>query len=167
MGSKMNHKRARAYLVALFRGLRNAQWDIKSKADINYNCIAWSAGEKHRRWDLSDHPGTHLPSYWPEGVKKSEGIAYLIAAMMKEGFVVCEREEAVTYDPEFDTIVVYERDAKWEHAARLLHNGMWSSKIGYFNDIQHDSPEAIAGRDYGHPFKYMKRRRKRRGKEEI
>ena len=143
----------RAEFELKFPGLRGTQWAIKSRRTKRYNCIAWGAREKHRRWDYGKG------DFWPDGVKKLDGIAYLVAAYTKVGFVVCRREECDQYDPAYDTVVLYERDGEWSHAARILHNGMWSSKIGDCEDIQHEIPEALSGTKYGDPIVYMRRRR--------
>jgi hypothetical protein len=36
----------------------------------------------------------------------------------------------------------------WTHAARQLPNGRWTSKLGDFEDIEHDTPEGLAGNVY-------------------
>lgn len=35
------------------------------------------------------------------------------------------------------------------HAARQLNSGLWTSKLGESNDIQHSTPYTIQGRLYG------------------
>jgi hypothetical protein len=150
---KMNRQRARAFLEAKFPGLRGTKWRVTSPMASRYNCLAWAVGEKHRRWDL------HLPHFWPQGVPKRRGIAYLVAAYRAVGFVDVPASQCQQYDPTCDTVVLYELNGSWEHAARLLHNGMWSSKMGDLHDIQHPSPHCLQGIEYGTPFVYMKRRR--------
>ncbi len=36
----------------------------------------------------------------------------------------------------------------WTHAARQLPNGKWTSKLGDFEDIEHDTPEGLVGSLY-------------------
>jgi hypothetical protein len=67
------------------------------------------------------------------------------------------------YNPEYDTIVLYEVSQFGEmigsHAARLLPNGWWSSKIGNWEDIEHPTPEDLCGSQYGAPLIYMRKRK--------
>lgn len=138
-----------------FPGLGGTPWAIKSRRTKRYNCLAWAAREKHRRWDFAKG------AYWPPGVKRASGIAYLVGAFQAEGFSVCNENDCQAYDSTADSIVVYEMNRIGTHAARLLANGMWSSKLGDLEDVQHKTPEDISGIIYGNPIVYMKRKRKR------
>lgn len=135
-----------------FPGLRGTAWAIKSRYTKRYNCLAWAAREKHRRWDTSN-------AYWPAGVSRLSGFAYLVGAFQAEGFSVCNKSACQKYDQNYDSIVLYQLNVRGTHAARLLHNGMWSSKLGDAEDIQHQTPEAVGGTIYGQPSVYMKRKR--------
>lgn len=137
----------------LFPKLHGTPWEIKSRKTRRYNCLAWAAREKHRRWDFTK--GAH----WPPGVKRASGIAYLVGAFQAEGFSVCNESDCRKYDSTADSIVVYEMNRIGMHAARLLANGMWSSKLGDVEDVQHKTPEDISGTTYGNPIVYMKRKR--------
>jgi hypothetical protein len=76
------------------------------------------------------------------------------------GFEVCDKIDGRTPDPAYDKIVLYADQAcAGAHAAKLLASGAWSSKLGDWEDIQHDTPEALQGHDYGEPLVYMKRPR--------
>jgi hypothetical protein len=43
------------------------------------------------------------------------------------------------------------------HAARQLPNGLWTSKLGSNVDIEHATPDALTGNDYGRPALLMAR----------
>ncbi|MGZ5481192.1 MAG: DUF7689 domain-containing protein [Pyrinomonadaceae bacterium] len=137
----------------LFPKLCGTPWAIKSRKTRRYNCLAWAAREKHRRWDFTKG------AYWPPGVKRLSGIAYLVGAYLAEGFSVSNQSACQSYDSTSDSIVLYERNLIGMHAARLLANGMWSSKLGDLEDVQHKTPEDISGTRYGNPIVYMKRKR--------
>jgi hypothetical protein len=141
----------KAEIEQLFPNLCGTSWAIKSRRTKRYNCLAWGAGEKHRRWDYN------IPWFWPPGVSRLPGIAYLVGAYQVFGFVVCNQNQCLKYDPICDTIVLYELNCYGTHAARLVHNEMWSSKLGDLEDIQHETPEALSGSLYGNPAVYMKR----------
>ena len=146
----------KAAIEQLFPGLCGTPWAIKSRKSRRYNCLAWAAREKHRRWDFGKG------AFWPPGVKRASGFAYLVGAFQAEGFSVCDKATCQKYDPNCDSIVLYKLNIRGTHAARLLHNGMWSSKLGDAEDIQHQTPEALTSILYGEPFVYMKRQRKQR-----
>jgi hypothetical protein len=44
------------------------------------------------------------------------------------------------------------------HAARQLHTGRWTSKLGHLEDIEHSSPDALISNSYGSPVLFMRRR---------
>lgn len=138
-------------LEEVFRGLENPKtWRKTSCATDAYNCLAWAAGEDFRRWDFGQR------DFWPGGVRKKWGIAYLVHAYRKAGFEVCETEGR-TVDAMYDKIVLYMLGSEGTHAAKLLDNGCWSSKLGDREDIEHDTPEALMGNAYGAPHVYMRR----------
>ncbi len=45
----------------------------------------------------------------------------------------------------------------YTHAVRQLANGKWTSKLGKAEDIEHDSPDDIAGGLYGEVVQFMRR----------
>jgi hypothetical protein len=46
------------------------------------------------------------------------------------------------------------------HAARQLPNGMWTSKLGVWKDVEHAKLASIEGGDYGKVVKYLRRERR-------
>jgi hypothetical protein len=52
-------------------------------------------------------------------------------------------------DPAWIKIAVYADGATPTHAARQLSSGWWTSKLGPSLDIEHATPEAVAGGVYG------------------
>ena len=139
-------------LEEMFPALRGTSWDIKSDGTPVYNCLAWAVGENHRRWD------TDKPHYWPDNNRHKFGIAYLVAAYRAVGFVVSNIDACVP-DAEYEKIVLYCRDTEGSHAARLLANGRWTSKIGSHEDIEHETPGSLIGSVYGKPMVYMRRKK--------
>ena len=45
------------------------------------------------------------------------------------------------------------------HAALQLETGQWTSKLGDFEDISHDTVDGVSGPIYGKPFFYLERAR--------
>jgi len=60
-------------------------------------------------------------------------------------------------EPGYEKIVIYGAYGEWEHAARLLSSGKWTSKLGPDEDIEHDSPQDLAGGAFGLIVRTMKR----------
>src|SRR6266436_2853677 len=121
--------------------LRGTNWRIASRPRKRYNCIAWAVGDTLQRWDLGK--GNH----WPQGVPQRYNFGCLVRAYIAAGFSVCTTTEGRVFDAAYETVVLFEKSGLWEHAAKLLKNGMWSSKLGDCEDIEHSTPESVGGTD--------------------
>lgn len=128
---------------------------ITSAEDSNYNCIAWAAGEDSRRW----WPVPHTMSvYWPDGVELSVKRQAFIEAYRTRGYYPCKDG---SLEPGIEKIALYAKvtneTEQVTHAARQLPSGKWTSKLGDFEDIEHDTPGDVAGGDYGEVIVYLQR----------
>jgi hypothetical protein len=131
-----------------FPRLTSVNHRITSPATTDYNCIAWSAGDPQRWWQ----PGR----YWPVEVPANEyGIAVLEEAFRTLGFVDCALDSRL--EAGFEKVALYGNNLFYTHAARQLSSGKWTSKIGALEDIEHDTPDDVAGGDYGEVVQIMKR----------
>lgn len=73
------------------------------------------------------------------------------------GFTRCDSGDL---EPGWEKVAVYAlADDDPTHVARQLESGAWTSKLGDFEDIEHDTPTALEGPAYGTVYGYMKRRR--------
>ena len=70
------------------------------------------------------------------------------------GYSICDNTDKETG---YEKVAIYARNGLWEHAARQLDDGRWTSKIGEFEDITHPSPEDLAGELYGNVHCIMRR----------
>ncbi|HEV3083903.1 MAG TPA: hypothetical protein VGY66_29240 [Gemmataceae bacterium] len=60
----------------------------------------------------------------------------------------------------FEKIAVYAlASGAPTHAARQLPSGAWLSKLGDLQDIEHQTLEALEGRDYGKAVRFLRRPR--------
>jgi hypothetical protein len=162
---------------------------ITSPETINYNCFAWAAGELNRWWNPNPNPMSS--DYWPPNVRESRfnnvpiallllreidsmaGILFLRYLISKErlqvyleayrtiGYETCDSQ---CFEPGFEKIAIYVNDnGKPTHAARQLPNGQWTSKIGMWEDVEHEFSESLAMEirgqiiDYGTIAQLMKR----------
>jgi hypothetical protein len=131
-----------------FPRLTPTNFQVTSPATTDYNCIAWAAGDTGHWWE----PGR----YWPIPVGRDDiGIAALEAAFRQVGFEPCESE---VMEPGFEKVALYaESGLLYTHAARQLATGRWTSKLGGAEDIEHDTPNDVAGGVYGEVVQFMRR----------
>jgi hypothetical protein len=134
-----------------FPNLTPTNHRVIGPATDKYNCIAWACGDPNHWWQPG--PLFHWPvqcdpaAYW--------ALANLVAALESVGYVACEDG---VLEPGFEKIAVYAHsDAEYTHAARQLPAGKWTSKLGKWELIEHDTPEAVAGGVYGNIIQFMKR----------
>ena len=116
-----------------------------SAPTADYNCVAWSAGDTERWWQ----PGV----YWPVPVE-GYGLDALHAAFRSIGYERCPTGDL---EPGHEKVALYSSGELYTHAARQLHSGKWTSKLGKGEDIEHDMPDDVAGGLYGGVVMYMKR----------
>ena len=145
------------YLESLFPNLRyDRGFKITSECTRDYNCIAWAVGNANCwYWPPLGNDEPEPDEYWPNGVPDQTDLETFIKALQTDGYDTCPDSSP---EPGYTKIALYTIDGEVTHAARQLDNGMWTSKLGPLNDIQHGSPEAIEGNFYGKIAVYMKRK---------
>ncbi|SRR6266478_2827046 len=147
------------HLETIFENLGEHDYDRDrvSPADLRYNCIAWAAGENHRRW----WP-IRLGGYWwpPQLPPEDETLENFIRAFELLGYRKCRwRKSKLENGIEKIAIFVDDKEVP-THAARQLDSGMWTSKCGVqLEDIEHKTFAALEGRAYGLVAVFLKRRR--------
>jgi hypothetical protein len=93
--------------------------------------------------------------YWPVEVTFDEyGIGALEQAFLALGFQKCPDGSP---EPGFEKIALYGLGMIYTHVARQLPDGKWTSKLGSGEDIEHDTPQDVAGGLYGEVAEFMKR----------
>lgn len=125
-------------------------YDVTSDTTVEYNCIAWAAGDDTRVW----WPGQEGSSYWPPGVPRVATLDAFREAFGTLGYVPCDTE-----DPEegFEKIAIYaDPSGEPTHATRQIDAERWTSKVGGYQDIQHPL-RALEGAEYGRVVLFMKR----------
>ncbi len=119
-----------------------------SPPSVEYNCVAWAAGDTAHWWQ----PGV----YWPlETAPGDYGIGVLEQAFCALGYDDCGADESL--ETEFEKVALYGGTAFYTHAARQTADGKWSSKLGKAEDIEHASPDDVAGSIYGEVVQILKR----------
>lgn len=139
-----------------FPNLRRGEYRVTSEETPRYNCIAHAAGKEDAWW----WPEEFDVAYWPL-VDRQETLQCFLSAFTLQGYAACE---AADLEEGFEKIALY-ADASGvpTHAARQLATGRWTSKLGEWEDIEHDRLEALedlhdTGLGYGRVACIMKRR---------
>jgi hypothetical protein len=122
-----------------------------SAATTDYNCIAWAAAVETDWWE----PDQFSQYYWPDGVERKYTVKAYTEAYRTIGYEVCDSPEQ---EPGFEKVAIFSIQGWPTHACRQLRNGLWTSKLGQLEDIQHETLDCMSGPLYGIPNTYMKRR---------
>jgi hypothetical protein len=131
-----------------FPRLTSANHRVTSPVAPDYNCVAWAAGDTEHWWQ----PGEYWPVELPEG---EFGIGALVQAFLALGYVDCAMNAMP--EPGFTKVALYGSGLAYTHAARQFPSGKWTSKLGRMEDIEHDTPDDVAGGVYGAVVAIMKR----------
>lgn len=71
---------------------------------------------------------------WPVNVPHDETLTAFLEFFRTRGYEPCH---TTAYEDEYDKVAIYVREDVPTHAAFQLPNGMWSSKLGDWEDIEH------------------------------
>lgn len=122
-------------LYAQFPSLRSSPHRITSQPVDDYNCVAWVERALTRWYE----PGF----YWPAGVPEPHGdddLDCYVALFESWGFARCSGS---TYEPGYLKIALYADGQAFQHVAKQLRDGAWSSKAGRLHDLRHDDLDAL------------------------
>lgn len=126
----------------------------KSPADSPeraYNCVAWAMGETDRWWQPA---AADLGYYWPDEAANSGLLTEYVRAFSDLGYVQCEGETA---EKGFERIALFaDSVGEFTHVARQLPSGHWTSKLGAWEDVEHNV-HALEGGKYGRIACFMRR----------
>jgi hypothetical protein len=136
--------------AADFPNLRLEHRQITSDSTIEYNCIAWAAGDTENWW-WPDEDGI---GYWPSNIPRERTLLAFQLAYATLGYVPCNDG---FLEVGFEKIALYERSGEPTHAARQLPSGKWTSKLGEYQDIEHVNLECLHGPCYGRVVSFLKR----------
>jgi hypothetical protein len=129
---------------------KNANHKITSCETKRYNCIAWASGDIERPW----WPNAY-GHYWPPGISETDEIPSFIEAFQLLGYTKCLDG---LLEEGFEKVALFaHKDGTPTHAARQLKNGKWTSKLGPFQDIEHDLCHDVRGPVYGSVCCFMRR----------
>jgi hypothetical protein len=105
------------HLARYFPQLRSASYVVTSPVQIDYNCVAWAAGDTTRWW-WPDEFGLY---YWPETAPRRSTLEAFAAAFRRLGFEECDHP---SFEPGWEKVAVYANiDSSPLHAAWQLPGG--------------------------------------------
>jgi hypothetical protein len=133
-----------------YPNLNDTNHRITSPDDVGYNCIAHALGKNDQWWEPAEGYQWPPPEIAPHDYK----LTSLIEVYRSEGFDLCANP---SQEPGFDKIALYADEYEYTHAAVMLENGKWSSKLGQGQDIEHETLDVVEGPNYGRAVKFMKR----------
>lgn len=143
-------------------------YEVKSVETGDYNCIAFASGDETKRW----WPDPDNLCHWPIQMRE-ETIECFVKMYEFLGYKKCEQNSS-KYNPLFEKVAIYfdPVGTPWwppnfpTHAAIQSACGIWKSKLGDYEDIEHFNLECLNGTSphglgacYGMPVQIMKRRR--------
>jgi hypothetical protein len=141
-------------------------YHLTSDETDDYNCIAWAAGLTDINWWPYDYDEAGWG--WAPGARRIHTLDAFVEAYQTLGYKPCGRNGRL--QRRYEKIAIYvDLQGKPTHAARQLRNGLWTSKLGRYRDIQHHSLNALEfvatqpwrdGIDYGKVAICMRRKRK-------
>lgn len=100
--------------------------------DPRFNCIAHAAGESNRWWWPLPYPSP--PGlFWPN-VPRVESVDAFVLAFATIGYAKGANDSV---EPTLEKIAVYAKHGKPTHAALQLASGLWTSKIGIWEVLEH------------------------------
>ena len=121
-----------------------------------YNCIAWAAGKKDAWWWPRNEPGVEWPRGLPFEEINRETLINFINAFRTVGYIKCKDGR---FENGIEKVAIFVGPLNTPtHAARSLENGVWTSKLGNGEDIEHKTLSEIEGKEYGKAVAFMKRR---------
>jgi|ERR1051326_451940 hypothetical protein len=125
---------------------------IASNETTTYNCFAWAIGDNQRWWSPVRNKGYH----WPKGVPRSLTVDNFVQLYMRYGkYQTCDN---ANHETGMEKLAIYCNDAgEVTHVARQLSSGKWTSKLGDWEDIEHNTISGIEGQFYGKATKFLKR----------
>lgn len=138
------------------------EWFPRLKEDENfkitspynpcYNCISWSLKESNIwTWPNTPEERDRFMT-WDNNLRYDEEIETFIEYFKAQGYKICKANDLTD-----GAVALYSIGNSCKHAARMLHNGLWTSKLGPWHDIQHSTPQSLEGDMYGKVYCYMKK----------
>ena len=155
-----NTKEERDFCIAAFPDLEyDGSFFVNSDTNVFYNCIGFAIGYEDV-WVAPSQRQSIPWFWWPDNVPFDDNPNSLIAAFHYFGFEECEND---IIEKGYEKVALYSKDGKWKHAARIIGDNLYHSKLGECYDIYHRGGDVLdkaknPSDSYGTPYKFMKRK---------
>ncbi len=113
----------------------DSEQKITSEATDRYNCVAWVQRDMNHWVDPE--------IFWPRGVpepKNDDDLECYVALFRSWGF---EEADSAELEDGYLKIAVFATGDAFDHVAKQLPSGRWSSKGGAMYDFRHGTLEAL------------------------
>lgn len=137
-------------LTDYFPVLSGDAWSVTSPATDTYNCLAWSLHNTERWW----WPDAMGDAYWPDAEPRRETVDGIVSLFQALGFEACESDVVETG---FTKVAIFANELGPTHVARQLPSGVWTSKLGRLEDIEHATLKQLEGDMYGQVQRVLRR----------
>ena len=138
------------HLEKLFPSLAG-KYSKSSEKDPFYNCVAFAVHDTGQFWQKVPVRGY----YWP--LERDDRLEDWVEVLRLNNFLVTDNWDL---EAGYEKVCIYvTEDGSPEHVARQLSSGKWTSKIGRLEDIEHLTPAALEGQEYGFAKVVMRRKR--------
>lgn len=166
-----NTKDERDFCINLFPDLGTDNYfRVNSDCDYRYNCIGFAIGYTDiwvapfpRKIPTKDDISLRIIPWfwWPNVVPFDENPCSLVRTFEYFGFETCDDD---SIEPNYDKVALYSHMGKWTHAARIIDEGVYHSKLGECFDIIHRKGNVLEQTtnpmdSYGKPFVFMRRKK--------
>ncbi len=138
-------------ILGWFPNLLPSDFVVTSPESLIYNCIAWAAGHTDAWWEPIRGAGYYRPELSPWDHR----IESLVWVFEFFGFELCVSDE---HEDGYEKVAIYGIGDYYEHAARMLQGGKWTSKLGTYKDIEHNDQKCLCGTSYGSVVKVLRKK---------
>lgn len=106
--------------------LRKKGYKVVGQASDRYNCFSYAVGLR----DVLLDPAF----YWPDNIAREYTLEIFIKYFESYGYVCCENSDL---EDGIEKVVIYGINNYPRHAAKQTEQGLWASKIGSLEIIEH------------------------------
>jgi hypothetical protein len=140
-------------VLSLYPDIEKVGYKKTSSHTLGYNCIAWAAGDDGRWWE--PQTGYSRGGVWPDGCPHEDTLDGWMAALGAVKFVQCADGTA---EKGYHKVAIFgQSPSDPEHVAWQNQDGVWCSKLGEWEDVEHKRLEGARNRDQSKVLAYMKR----------
>lgn len=150
----------------LWPNSRNKPLKIKSPITPKYNCVAYSLNREDIWYESIDNDDIRnglcvllqRSIIWPEALSKGILINNYLELYKLNGFEKVNDLD-ISVEVGYVKIAIYgNTEQVFTHVCRQMEDGKWVSKLGSFQDVEHDDLEVLEGSHYGKVMVVMKKK---------